>query len=52
MNAQLNTYAEDNECQSCGDKQEVIYHHYINVRVKDYSRAVDLIIDMESQYEH
>ena len=25
---------------------------FINVRVKDYSRAIDLIIDMETQDEH
>ena len=28
MDAQLNTYADDNECPNCGDKKEVIYNQY------------------------
>ena len=30
MKHKLNTYAEDNECPNCEDKNEVIYHKYID----------------------
>ena len=51
-------YFDGDFVRKCGDEWATVDSFmittpiYINVRVKDYSRAIDLIIDMESQYEH
>ena len=57
MNAQLNTYAEDNKCPRCGDKKEVIYQQYIDYFTcqncgASFETDGTILESMESQYEH
>ena len=51
MNAQLNTYAEDNQCPNCGDKNEVVYNQYAN-NFTCQNCGASFEIDMEAQDEH
>ena len=51
-------YFDDDFVGKCGDEWATVDCFmtttpiFINVRVKDYGRAIDLIIDIESKNEH